>query len=104
MESLGLFPHNCNQCGFWTATELQRRSRGWTLSCTHCGTLQVVHGDTRKFRLFVASVKRFVANAPLHYPELARLTVRGAYTVYQPATHEKAARIPSPFDATPRPK
>jgi len=103
MEGLGLFPHNCNQCGFWTATELQRRSKGWTLSCTHCGTVQQVHGDTRKFRLFVASVERFVANAPLHYPELARLTVRGAYTAYQPL-HEKKGRTHSAPATTSRSK
>lgn len=104
MDGLGLFPHNCNQCGFWTATELRRRPKGWTLSCTHCGTVQHVHGDTRKFRLFVASVERFVANAPLHYPALARLTVRGAYTAYRPAAHDKTVRTSAMPDTKRRPK
>jgi uncharacterized Zn finger protein len=96
MEGLGLFPHNCGRCGFWTATELQRKSKGWTLLCTHCGTVQRVQGDTRRFRLFVASVERFVTHASTQCPELARLTVRGAYAVYRPTVQAQAAASPPP--------
>jgi hypothetical protein len=79
MDELGLFPHNCGRCGFWTATEAWRSLTGWTLRCTHCGCARDVHGDARQFRAFVGGVSRFTVSAIEKYPQLKQLNTRGAF-------------------------
>jgi hypothetical protein len=80
--NLGLFPHNCARCLFWTATELRMKEDGFTLVCTHCNGAFNVIGDQRRTRLLVESIRNFSISAIRHLPELRRLRVRGAYVAY----------------------
>ena len=82
MSESTLVPHNCKACGYWTATEIIRTRVGWTLRCTHCGNNAYERGGERSFRLFLVAIARFQQNVSTRYPELARLTVRGAHAVY----------------------
>ncbi|MEO6342750.1 MAG: hypothetical protein ABIO49_06330 [Dokdonella sp.] len=82
MEACELVPHNCTSCGFWTATEISRTRAGWMRECTHCGNKAHAIGSARSFRLFSDALKRFREQACVQFPELARLTTRGAHIAF----------------------
>jgi hypothetical protein len=82
VEDLELVPHNCEACGYWTATEVSRTRAGWMLQCTHCGNKSHERGSARSFRLFSDAIARFQVNIAARYPALARLTVRGAHMTF----------------------
>lgn len=90
MSESTLVPHNCEACGYWTATEISRTRAGWLLQCTHCGGKLHERGGARAFRMFLTAIARFQQKASVHYPELARLTVRGAYAKLSAATARKS--------------
>ena len=79
MPESTLVPNFCRACDCWSATEVVRARGGWMLQCTHCGNVLKQRGGPRAFRVFLAAMARFQQKASAHYPDVTRLTVRGAH-------------------------
>lgn len=67
MSACELVPHNCADCGFWTAMEISRTREGRTRECTIAGTRRKQSAAIERFDCLRTRLGGFECRHPCNF-------------------------------------